>query len=95
MPHTFTTNFGLSYFDPATVADNAFMFDAFVFPAVAFPIAGGSGDPLAEEPACLGFEAAIVDRFGIFNFPVTPGTNYVRRGDVDRDGTETGVSRFA
>jgi len=53
----------------------------FVFSAIAFPIFGGTENFGAKEPVFFGLKGSIVDRFGLFNFPIGPRTNFFRRSD--------------
>jgi len=55
-------------FNTATIADDALVFDPFVFSAGAFPIAGRTEDSFAKKAALLRFKRSIIDRLRIFDF---------------------------
>lgn len=55
MPHTLAAYAGLCDFYAAPVADNAFVADLLIFPAVALPVFAGPEDPLAEQTVFSGF----------------------------------------
>lgn len=88
MAHAFSANFSASDFDAAAVADSAFIADAFIFTAMAFPIASGTENAFAEEAVAFGLEGAIVDSFGLFNFAVRPFANFLWRGEANAHGVE-------
>ena len=88
MPHAFASDFGTSDFDAATVADGAFVTDAFIFTAMAFPIASGAEDAFAEEAVAFGLECTVVDSFRLFNFAMRPGADFIGRGETDAHGVE-------
>ena len=90
--HTFTANLAQRNFNTAAVADDAFMLDAFVFSAVALPVALGTEDALAEETALFGLEASVVDGFWILDFPMAPGPDHFRGSHLDGDRLESGIS---
>ena len=83
MTHTFATDFGASDFDAATVADGAFVADAFIFTAMTFPIASGAEDTFAEEAVAFGLECAVINGFGLFYFAVGPSADFIGRGEGD------------
>ena len=70
LPNPFATDFRSCYFDAAAVANGAFIADAFIFTAMAFPIARGTEYPFAEEPVAFGLQGTIVNGFGLFDFAV-------------------------
>ena len=49
MAHTLSTNAGLRDFDTASVTDNAFVSDLFVFTAMTLPVLARSEDSLAKK----------------------------------------------
>jgi len=59
------------------------MFDPFVFPAGAFPIARRTKDAFTKKTTLLRLERPIVDRFGILDFALAPGTDGVMRCHTD------------
>ena len=73
------------HFHPATVADHAPMLDAFVLAAGAFPIFDRAEDTLAEQAALFGLECAVIDRLGILDLALGPGSDRLRRSDGDGD----------
>ena len=65
MTHALTTDFLLGHFDTATVANDTFVANAFVFTAVAFPVARRAKDTLTEQTIALRFIGAVVDGLGL------------------------------
>src|SRR5438105_3878945 len=92
--HSLATHTRQRDFDAAAIADNAFMFDAFVFSAGAFPIARWSENTFAEKSAFLRFERSIIDRLGIFDFAFAPRPHRVARSHANCDLIETDRSLF-
>ena len=90
--HAFTADLAERNFDAATVADDAFVLDAFVFSAIALPVALGTEDALAEETALFRLEASVVDGFWILDFPMAPGPDHLRGSHLDGDRLESGIS---
>ena len=70
MAHAFAAHFLLGDLDAAAVADDAFVTYAFVFAAVALPVAGGSEDTLAEQTVAFGLIGTIVDSLGLGDLAV-------------------------
>ena len=68
--HTLTAHFLLCYLDTATVADNALITNAFIFATVAFPVACGTENALAEQTVALRLVGAVVDSLGLGDFAV-------------------------
>ena len=64
MAHAFTTHFFLGDFYAASVADDAFVADAFVFSAVTFVVLYRAEYAFAEESVAFGLVGAVVDCFG-------------------------------
>src|SRR5688572_11619890 len=83
MAHTLTTHFFLGNFYPATVADNAFVTNSFVFTAVTFPVFNRTKDTLAEQTAHFGLVRTIVDGFRLGYLTVRTLQNRFRRGQAD------------
>ena len=86
--HAFAADAGGGDFHAALVADDAFVADALVFAAGAFPVPGGAEDAFAEEPIALRSEGAVVDGLGFGDFTVGPLPNLFGRGQRDADGVE-------
>ena len=83
--HALATDAAEGHFDAATVADHALVLDALVFTAGAFPVTGGSEDPLAEETAFFRLEGPVVDGFRVFHLALGPRADDFRgcHGDGD------------
>ena len=81
--HAFATDFLFRYFDTATVADDTFVANAFVFAAMALPVASGAEDLLAEEAVALRLVCAIVDSLGFGDFAVGAFFNGLGRCQAD------------
>ena len=88
MAHTFAADFGAGDFDVAAVADGAFIAYAFIFAAMAFPIAGGAEDTFAKEAVAFGFEGAVVNGLWFFHLAVGPFANFIGRGKPNAHGIE-------
>ena len=61
--HPLTADTGLGDLDAASVTDDAFISDLFVFAAMALPVFGGAEDLLAEQTVLFRLERSVVDRF--------------------------------
>jgi hypothetical protein len=83
MPHAFETDFGMSYFDTATVADNAAITYAFVFTAITFPVAHRPEYFFAEQTVSLRFERPVIDGFRLGNFSIGPVPDCIGRSQSD------------
>ena len=83
MAHALTANAGERHLDAAAIANDAAMLDAFVFAAGAFPVFYGTENTLAEQSAFLGFKGAVVDGLRVFDFPLRPRTDGLRRRDLN------------
>ncbi len=83
VPHAFAAHFGQRDFHAAFFADDAAEFHAFVFSAQAFVVLDGPENAGAEQTVSFRFESAVVDRFGLFDFAVRPGTDTFRRRQRD------------
>ena len=68
MSHALTANLLLCNLYTATVADDAFVADSFVFTASTFEIFYRSENPFAEKTVALGFVGSVVDCFGFEHF---------------------------
>src|ERR1051326_4730441 len=85
VPHAFPPHALLRDFHAAPVADDAFVPDPFVLPAVTFPVAYRAEDFLAEQPILLRTERPVVDRLGLCHFTVRAGKDQIRRRQRDGD----------
>ena len=72
MAKSLATNFRLSNFNTALVADHTTMLHAFVLAAEALPVSHRTKDASAEETIALGLEGAVVDRFGFGHLTMRP-----------------------
>jgi len=91
MAHAFAADALHGHLDAAAVADDAFVADALVFAAVAFPVAHRSKDLFAEKAVLLGLEGAIVDGLRLGHLAVRTFKDLVRRGKTDVDGLKIGI----
>ncbi len=94
MTHALTPNAGEGNLDTATVADDAFVLDAFILAARTFPVACWTEDTLAEETAFFRLKSAIVDGFGIFYLSLAPATHGIRGCHGDGHLVKTNGFRF-
>ncbi len=71
--------------DAALLADNALVLHALVLAAQAFVVLGRTEDAGAEQAVALGLEGPVVDRLGLLDLAVRPGTDLLRarQGDAD------------
>jgi len=65
--HALATDAAKGNFDTATIANHAFVFDAFVFSSSTLPVTGWSENALTEEAAFFWLEGTVVDGFRIFH----------------------------
>ena len=84
VPHSATAFTRDSDFNTATVANNALKFDTLILPAGAFIVAHRTENTLAEESARFRFERAVINGFRIFDFPVRPLADHIRRSERNR-----------
>ena len=94
VPHALAAHAGECDLHTAAVADNTFVFDAFVFTARAFPVACWTEDTLAEEAAFFWLESAVVDGLGIFYLSLAPATHGIRGCHRDGHLVKTNGFRF-
>ena len=78
MAHTLATDTGEGDLNTATVTDDAFVLDTFVFSTGTFPVPGRTEDTLAEETAFFWFECTVVNRLWVQHFATGPGTDDFR-----------------
>ena len=83
MSHTFATHFLLCNFYPATIADNTFITDTFVFSAMTLIVLDRTEDTFAEKTVALRFVRTIVNRFRFQNFTTRVFKNLFRRSQTD------------
>jgi hypothetical protein len=79
MGHAVPSDFGLNDFNAALFADDAPVFHPLVFTAVAFIILCGAENFGAEKPVPLGLECPVVNGFRLFDLPVGPAADQLRR----------------
>jgi hypothetical protein len=91
--HALAAHLGLRNFNTALFADDAAMFQALVLAAQALVVLDRTEDLGAEQTVTLGLECAVVDGFGLFDFPEGPRTDLLRRGHADPDGIEMLIGR--
>jgi len=84
MPHAFAAHARERYLHPAAITNHAAVFDALELAARAFPIFDRAENALAKQAAFFRLEGAIIDGFGILDFPFGPGPDGVRRGYANR-----------
>jgi hypothetical protein len=85
MAHALAANTGQRYLDAAAVANDTAMLDALILAAGAFPIFDRAENAFAEQAAFFGLEGAVIDGFGVFDFPFGPGPDGIGRRDGNRD----------
>ena len=88
--HTLTTYFLLSYLYAATLADDTFIADTFVFTAVTLVVFGRTEDTLTEQTVTFGFVGTIVNRFRFEYLTRRDLHDLVRGSQTDSDLSKTG-----
>ena len=78
MSRTLSPHLLFRHLDPATVADDAFVADAFVFSAIAFVVLHRPEDALAEQSVAFGLVRAVINRLGLENLTVGVLQNLLR-----------------
>ena len=86
--HPLTTHGRAGHLDAAALADDALEADPLVLAAGALPVPGRAEDLLAEEAVLLGLEGAVVDRLGLLDLAVAPGTDLLGSGEADPELVE-------
>jgi len=81
--HPLATDLRTRDLNTATLTDDALEAHPLVLAAVALPVTGRSEDLLAEQAILLRLEGAVVDRLGLLNLTVRPGTDVLRAGKAD------------
>src|SRR6185312_2073444 len=74
--------------DAALVADDAAVLHPLVLAAQALPVRDRTEDLGAEEAVALRLESPVVDRLGLGDLTIAPGTDLLRRSDRDLDRVE-------
>ena len=85
MTHAFPSHFLLGHFNTATVANDPFVPDPFVFTAVAFPILYRAEDPFTEKAITLRLIRPVVDGFRLQYFPAGKFQYLFRGSEADSD----------
>ncbi len=75
--HSLAAHLGPCDLNTAPLADDTTESHTLVLPAVALPIPRGTENTLVEEAVLLGLEGPVVDRFGLLDFAVRPGSDLV------------------
>ena len=78
MTHSFATDFGTGYFNAATVADDTFITNTFIFAAMAFPVLGRPKDAFAKQAVPFRFQRTVIDCFRLFDFAMRPFQDFFR-----------------
>ena len=89
MAKTLTANFGLNNFDAAFFADDAAVFHAFIFTAIALIIFDWPENLGTEQTIAFGLERSVVNRFGLFYFTMAPLKDFLRTGQADAHRLKT------
>src|SRR6266851_7115090 len=85
MAHAVAPHLRQGDLDAAFLADDAAILHALVLAAQALVVLDRPEDPGAEQPVPLRLEGAVVDRLGLLDLAVGPGTDALRAGDRDAD----------
>ncbi len=88
MAHPLAAHAEMGHLNAAAVTDHALVADRLELAAVAFPLLGGTEDPLAEQTVLLRPKRSVVDGLRFLDLAVGPGTYLVRRGQFDHDTIE-------
>src|SRR5688500_20278292 len=88
MPHSFSSYFCESDFNPAFLADHAAVLEALVLAAEALVVLDRPEDLGAEQAIALGLEGPVVDGLGLLHFAVGPRADLLGRGEPDLDRVE-------
>jgi hypothetical protein len=83
--HALAAHLLAGHLDATALADDALEPDALVLAAVALPVLRGTEDLLAEQAVLLGLERAVVDRLGLLDLAVRPGTDLVGGRERNRE----------
>src|SRR5438552_7144033 len=88
MAHAIAPHLGQGDLDAAFLADDAAILHPLVLAAQALVILDRTEDAGAKQPVPLRLKGAVVDRLGLFDLAVGPGTDALRAGDRDADLVE-------
>ena len=88
MAHALAAHLGQRHFDAALLADDAAILHALVLAAQAFVVLDRPEDARAEQAVALRLEGAVVDRLGLLDLAIRPGTDAIGIGDRDADLVE-------
>jgi hypothetical protein len=75
MAHPFSPHLRASYLDATTLADNTLKTNPLVLAAVTLPIPSRAEDLLTKESVLLGTKRSIVNRLGLLDLSMRPGTD--------------------
>ena len=89
--HALPAHLGFGDLDAAAVADLALVLDFLVLAAVAFPVLGGSENPLAVQSVPLGFQGTVVDGFRLLDLAVGPLPDHLRGRNTNFNGIKGGI----
>ena len=90
MAQPLTPDLGQRDFHAALIADHPAVLHALVLAAQTLPVGHGAKDAGAKQPVTLRLKGAIVDGFRLGHFPMRPGTDFLRRRELDPDRVEVG-----
>src|SRR5205823_10247928 len=88
MAHAVAAHLRQGDLDAALLANDAAVLHARVLAAQALVILDRAKDPGAEQPVPLRLEGAVVERLGLLDLAVRPGSEALRAGDRDPDLVE-------
>ena len=78
VPHALAPHFGLNHFNPALLTHHAAMAHSLVFAAIALVVLGRAEYLGAKQAVALRLESPVIDGFGLLDFAVRPGANFLR-----------------
>jgi hypothetical protein len=88
MPNALPSHARQCHLDTATITDHTAVLDALVLAAIAFPVPHRAENAFAEQAALFRLEGAVIDRLGVFHFPVRPRADHIRRRHPNADLVE-------
>ncbi len=83
MPHAFPAHLLLCYFHTATVADNPFITNSFIFSAGTFVVFYGTENAFAEQTIPFRLIGSVVDGFRLQNLSIRSFQNGIGRSKPD------------
>ena len=89
--HALPAHLGFGDLDAAAVADLALVLDFLVLAAVAFPVLGGSENPLAVQSVPFGLQGTVVDGFRLLDLAVRPLPDHLRGRNTNFNGIKGGI----